>query len=82
VAKTSPVYKNKGDKKDIENYRPIVNLCAVSKVFEKNILNSTLEIQETNGINLTGKNQHGLKKGHSTSTLSLPELWMMKNMFF
>ena len=27
-------------------------------------------IQETNGIDLTGKNQHGFKKGHSTSTLS------------
>ena len=70
VAKTIPVYKNKGNKKDIENYRPIANLCAASKIFEKLILKRILEIQETNGVDLTGTNQHGFKKAHSTSTLS------------
>ena len=38
VSKTIPVYKNKGDKKDIEKYRPISNLCSSSKIFEKLII--------------------------------------------
>ena len=29
-----------------------------------------MEIQEENNVDLTGKNQHGFKRGHSTSTLS------------
>ena len=70
VAKTIPVYKNKGNKKDIENYRPVANLCAVSKIFEKIILKRILEIQDQNEVDLTGANQHGFKKAHSTSTLS------------
>jgi hypothetical protein len=31
VARTIPVFKNKGDVNDIENYRPIANLCSASK---------------------------------------------------
>jgi hypothetical protein len=31
VAKTIPVFKNKGDKKNIESYRPIAHLCSASK---------------------------------------------------
>ena len=38
VSKTMPVFKNKGSKNDIENYRPISNLCSSSKIFEKLIL--------------------------------------------
>ena len=38
VSKTIPVFKNKGDPKDIENYRPISNLCSCSKISEKLIL--------------------------------------------
>ena len=63
VANTIPVFKSKGNKKDIENYRPIANLCVVSKVFEKVILKRILEIQESSDVDLTGKNQHGFKKG-------------------
>ena len=70
VAKTIPVYKNKGDKKDIESYRPIANLCSTSKLFEKLILKRILEIEATNNVDLTGINQHGFKKKRSTSTLS------------
>jgi hypothetical protein len=71
ISKTIPVFKNKGQSKDIENYRPIANLCSTSKIFEKLILRRILEIQEANNIDLTGINQHGFKKGKSTTTLSI-----------
>ena len=77
VAKTFPVFKNKGNKKDIENYRPIANLCSSSKVFEKLILKRILDIQEEAKIDLTGVNQHGFKKNKSTSTLSVELLSMI-----
>jgi hypothetical protein len=38
LPKTIPVFKNKGQTKDIENYRPITNLCSLQKAFEKLIL--------------------------------------------
>ena len=34
IAKIVPTFK-KGSKIEIENYRPIANLCSASKVFEK-----------------------------------------------
>ena len=37
VAKIIPIFK-KGSKVQVENYRPIANLCSASKVFEKLIL--------------------------------------------
>jgi hypothetical protein len=51
------------------NYRPIMNLCSWSKVFEKLILKRILEIQREAGINLTSELQHGTKSERSTSTL-------------
>ena len=71
VAKTIPVFKNKGDKKKVESYRPIANLCATSKIFEKLILKRILELQNENNCDLTGNNQHGFKRKRSTSTLSM-----------
>ena len=38
-----PIYK-KGNKKDIENYRPIANLCSTSKIFEKLILKRNTDL--------------------------------------
>jgi hypothetical protein len=32
IAKTIPVYKNKGPSQNVENYRPIANLCSTSYV--------------------------------------------------
>ena len=37
VSKIIPVFK-KGSKREIENYRPIANLCSASKILEKLIL--------------------------------------------
>ena len=71
VSKTIPVYKNKGDKKDVENYRPISNLCSSSKIFEKLILKRILEIQDDQNVDITGNSQHGFKKNRSTASLSL-----------
>jgi hypothetical protein len=70
VSKTIPVYKNKGEKKDIESYRPIANLCSASKIFEKLILRRIMKIQSDNNCDLTGVNQHGFKQKRSTSTLA------------
>ena len=71
IAKTIPIFKNKGEKNKIENYRPIANLCSTSKIFEKLILKRILEIQETNNVDITRQGQHGFKKKRSTSTLSV-----------
>jgi hypothetical protein len=70
VAKTIPVFQNKGNLKDIENCRPIDNLCTTSKIFEKLILKRMKEIEDENLVDLTGINQHGFKKNRSTPTLS------------
>ena len=70
VAKVIPIHK-KGLKCDIENYRPIANLCSSSKIFEKLILKRMMQIETLSGIDLTGKQQHGFKRNRSTTTLSL-----------
>ena len=70
VAKVIPIHK-KGLKSDIENYRPIANLCSSSKIFERLILKRISVIESLNNIEITGKQQHGFKKKKSTSTLSL-----------
>jgi hypothetical protein len=61
IAKVIPIHK-KGLKCNIENYRPIANLCSSSKLFEKLILKRILEIELNFGVDLTGKQQHGFKK--------------------
>ena len=63
IAKVVPIFK-KGLKCNIENYRPIANLCSTSKLFEKLILKPMLNIESTFNIDLTGKQQHGFKKKH------------------
>jgi hypothetical protein len=65
-----PLHK-KGKKNLVENYRPISNLCAGSKVFERLVLMRILEIEEQSGTSLTGNNQHGFKKERSTITASV-----------
>ena len=69
-SKITPVPK-KGTKSQIENYRPIANLCSTSKVFEKLILQRILRVETENNCDITGPQQHGFKKGHSTNTAGL-----------
>jgi hypothetical protein len=70
VSKVIPLHK-KGKKEDIKNYRPIANLCSITKVFEKLILLRLEEIEKENNIDLTGYEQHGFKKKRSTVTAGL-----------
>ena len=70
IAKTIPIHK-KGPKQNIENYRPVANLCSTTKIFEKLILKRIQKLETLNNIDITGKNQHGFKKKKSTSTLGI-----------
>ena len=70
MAKVNPIFK-KGNKNIIENYRPISNLCSISKVFEKVILKRIMQIQNENKVDLTGDPQHGFKHAKSTATAGL-----------
>ena len=69
ISKTIPIYKSKGEKTDIENFRPISNLCSVSKIFEKLIRKRFLDIMTEQDADLTGNPQHGFKKSRSTTNL-------------
>ena len=70
ISKITPIFK-KGNQNEINNYRPISNLCACSKIFEKLILMRLSQIESVNNIDLTGKSQHGFKAKHSTLTAGL-----------
>ena len=70
VAKVIPIFK-KGNPNQIENYRPIANLCSTSKIFEKLILQRLHQIEIQNLIDLTNRSQHGFKKNHSTNSAAL-----------
>ena len=67
VARVIPIYK-KGKRCDVNNYRPISNLCSVTKIFERLILDKINSIELSENIDLTGESQHGFKKGRSTET--------------
>ena len=55
----------------MSNYRPIANLCAVTKIFERLILQRIQEIEDEQNVDITGTNQHGFKRGRSTTTAGL-----------
>lgn len=66
TARIIPLHK-KGSKTDVANYRPIANLCSMTKIYEKMLLDKL--IIETEG--LEGLYQHGFRSGHSTTTALL-----------
>jgi hypothetical protein len=70
VAKVIPLHK-KGATTEISNYRPISNLCTLSKVFEKLILGRLWDIADKEKVDLTGATQHGFKPNRSTTTAAL-----------
>lgn len=59
-----PIYKNKGDRGDPGNYRPISLLPVISKIFERLISRQIYDFFECN--NLFTTYQHGFRKGHNT----------------
>ena len=69
-SKIVPVHK-KGNKSEIENYRPVANLCSVSKVFERLVLNRINQLELAGSCDLTGNGQHGFKKGRGTCSAGL-----------
>ena len=63
TANVVPIYK-KGCKNQISNYRPVSLLSVVSKCLERCIHNKIYPIIDQ----LIHPNQHGFRKGHSTTT--------------
>ena len=70
ISKIIPIFK-KGSKNNVENYRPIANLCSMTKVYEQLIIDRLREIEITQKCDLTGKPQHGFKQKRSTATAGL-----------
>ena len=70
MSKITLVHK-KGLKNDVSNYRPVANLCSASKIFEKLILQRIQDIEDEKKIDFTSEDQHGFKRGKSTTTAGL-----------
>lgn len=70
MAKVIPTHK-KGPKNKLENYRPISNLCAISKIYEKQILLYIGDLEKRAKIRLCGNSQHGFQKNRSTNSCLL-----------
>ena len=64
IGKITPVYK-KGDRENIENYRPISTLPIFGKIFEKIIYNRLYKFLSAQGI--LSDSQFGFRRGHSTT---------------
>ena len=61
------VHINKtGEKNKVENYRPVANLCAATKIYERLIVLRITEIEQEEDVDLIGNNQHGFKKQRSS----------------
>ena len=66
VALVTPLYKNKGDENDMNNYRSISVLSPIAKVFEKIVYKQIFYYFHTN--NLLVDNQHGFRPNRSCET--------------
>lgn len=60
-----PVYKNKGDRRSIESYRPVSLLTTFSKIFEKCIKARFVHYLENNEI--LSRTQFGFRQGKNTT---------------
>ena len=65
LGRIGPVYKMKGDRELMENYRPVSILPVFGKIFEKVIYNRLHSFLEKHDI--ITENQYGFRKAHSTS---------------
>jgi len=68
LARVVPIPK-KSNINDISNFRPVSNLCSLSKVYERCVLNRLMNTPNFN--ELIGSHQHGFRKFHSTTTCAM-----------
>ena len=73
IGSITPIYKNKGDKKDFNNYRGITILSCLGKLFTS-VINARLN-RYANEVNLINENQTGFRKKYST----LDHIFLLKN---
>ena len=76
IAKVAPVFK-KGDKADLNNYRPISVLPTAARVFEKLIYNQFYKFLVDN--NLLCNKQYGFRSLHSTALAlgNVTDRWLL-----
>ena len=60
-----PIYKNKGDVKNVENFRPITILSCLGKLFTSMLNNRLTEFLDKNDS--LSENQAGFRKGYGTT---------------
>ena len=59
-----PIYKNKGEKNDVDNYRAISLLSCFGKMFMAVVNNRLSKFLDNSGV--LGEEQAGFRKGYST----------------
>jgi len=64
IARVIPIFK-KGDKKDLNNYRPVSLLPSISKIYERIIHEQLMNYFVQN--NILSPNQYGFRPKHSTN---------------
>lgn len=64
VSKIIPIFKKKGDERDLNNYRPIAVQCQISKIFEYCFHTRLYSFFEK--FNVLSPSQHGYRKLRST----------------
>lgn len=69
ISKCIPVFKNKGSRSEMENYRSVCVQSQMSKIFEICYSVRLIEFLERNGI--LNKSQNGFRPGKSTNTAIL-----------
>ena len=66
LARVTPIYKGKGDRNDMGNYRPIAVICHLAKIMEKEICIQFLKYLQEHDFITT--DQSAYLKHHSTQT--------------
>ena len=69
LARILPIYKEKGDRHEYGNYRPVSLLPVFSKILEKLIHNKVFEFLVR--YQILFKSQYGFRKGHNTTHATL-----------
>lgn len=68
VSKVSPLYKGKGKRESIDNYRPVSIIPALAKIFENGLSSRLVDfLTETNALS---DRQYAYRKGRSTTSLT------------